>query len=193
MGNEIIVAIIGGIFGIIASIVPLFIKEYFSNIRKNSISKTRSDVLTGIWEGIFNQAYGHEDLLLEYPIVMDLSVRGKKVFGVFSIKTKFFDKDIQKYTTIRAHFDVTGGFYYEQFLQLNYISRDHAKIQFGSIIFELDAEGKLKGRFVGYGRKTRDIVFGTIQLEKSTEKRKAPSEILEQLEVKNRRLCRENY
>ncbi len=62
---------------------------------------------------------------------------------------------------------VTGNFYFNRFLKLEYANADGAVMQFGSGVLELNAPGnELEGEYSGYGAWSNTVVSGTLRLTK---------------------------
>ena len=62
-----------------------------------------------------------------------------------------------------------GGFVHDRFLRMNYHRTDEPRVQFGSMILELDDHSKrLVGKLVGYGPYSKGIVEADISLEKNS-------------------------
>lgn len=121
----------------------------------------RAAAINGLWKGTAYQSKGLNGNPMDYPIEMHLTVKRKTIDGSLTICPP--DRD-----ETRLHkFNVTGGFVYERFLQINYISEAPEVIQFGSALTEIDATGtKMIGEFIGYGARSEAIVSGTVELEK---------------------------
>jgi hypothetical protein len=123
----------------------------------------RASSIVGNWAGNVRENEGPKfPEGLEYPVEASIRVRGTDVSGQFSINLPVEN------ATVHIVFNVTGGFSYERFLQLNYKAKETGAIQFGSIIAALSDEGRsMKGSFVGYSAQQEDIVTGSVTMTKS--------------------------
>lgn len=75
---------------------------------------------------------------------------------------------ISPVTNLPVKLNFTGGFHNDYFIKFDYKNPDETVIQFGSCIVKLSDDGKsLKGKFVGYGASTNQIVNGIVDLEKA--------------------------
>jgi hypothetical protein len=64
----------------------------------------------------------------------------------------------------RLHLVVTVTFIHDPFIKIDYRNRSDTVLQFGSCVFQLNAEGTgLVGRLVGYGSITNQIVSGEME------------------------------
>jgi hypothetical protein len=60
---------------------------------------------------------------------------------------------------------LTGGFYHDRFVRLEYFNSEGRRMQFGCATLELDAPGdKMEGEYVGYGAWSEAVISGTISV-----------------------------
>ena len=162
MDSTIVAAFVSGVLAIVAPIVTLLLKQYLDNRVKLPIAAGRRQALSGRWEGSLHQDRGPDGKPIDFPGSIDISAGRKTVSGTLTIRLDL-DGQIEQ-----AKFNLSGGFLHGVFLLLNYLPRDEATIQFGSIVLELDAAGNLlEGRFVGYGKITQAVISGTVRFEKA--------------------------
>jgi len=157
MSSELLVAICG----VIATLVSPFVVLWFQQQRENSslsfISKNRRSSLTT------KERVG--------TVTPDSHVSQEP----FAIKAKFICKGkvVSSFITYQGdkgeeiQINLKGGFYDNRFLKLDYADNDPCIIQFGIMLFELNAEANLlAGRYLGYGRQSQKINSGEIVLQK---------------------------
>ncbi len=133
------------------ALIRLFVDGVYRPLR-------RAQAIAGNWTGHILQEVGFE---CQYAATCTLSVSGDTIGGFFRFRNERDSSDFVECT-------VTGGSLYDRFLQLNYVANDPTRIQFGTILAEVHAEGdKLDGRFLGYGATSQQIVTGEVHLTKS--------------------------
>lgn len=123
----------------------------------------RANAIVGNWTGHWHQhASPHYPEGVVGSITVTLNVNPTSIEGSLSADLPYGDH------LLHLHFTVTGGFFYERFLQIIYTSTDPGAIQFGSAIMELGADGRtMSGHYVGYGAQSESIVTGRAELTKS--------------------------
>ncbi len=120
--------------------------------------------MSGKWSGTTTQESGNFSALA-LPIVLRTVASRKTVKGEFRVQYPR-SEDIPARDD---EFVCQGGFFHDRFLQLNYLSRNDGRIQFGSAILELSPSGEtLQGKYIGYGAFSREIVTGNLQLRRVT-------------------------
>lgn len=176
-----------GIFGtFIAS--PLAVQIY-NQFQLPEISDKRRLTLEGRWEGTGiqlltkedQQLLGTKDKILEFPAHLYISVRGRTINGTLDIVNLTYE-DQQKNTStepsqsskhlLRGHKEVsytlTGNMVASNFIRLDYVSRDPAVIEFGTLLLRLPSTGgKLKGKYVSFGPITEQLVNGEYTFSQS--------------------------
>lgn len=160
MAPEVAAAVIAGVFGLVSPVVTyIAIKQYDNGVFQRHSERLRA--LVGKWQGTMHQEVGPEGTPFDAPYTLQLTVSGKVVSGTGSSHPTFWGKEYD------ARFLVRGGFLHERFLRFDFHNADEAIIQFGSMTLALsdDCES-LKGRYVGYGDVSKQIVYGTIDLHK---------------------------
>ena len=70
--------------------------------------------------------------------------------------------------TAGGEFRIKGGLFANEFLKLEYWSKDISRGQFGTIVLHFVGD-ELKGRFIGYGAVRGKLVDGQISLEKAED------------------------
>ena len=155
-----------GVGAIITAIVGpalTFIAKWLWDARIwNRIPERGRIALTGKWQGEGHQDLGPEGKPISYPLTMELRCGWKLVTGTghvhFPLKKDPYD----------STFVLQGGFFYENFLKLDFRNNsDAGKIQFGAVMLVLDSEGKtLKGKLTGYGPRSKDVVTAAVSLTK---------------------------
>lgn len=163
MDTTIIAAIIGGVFTVIGPVATFLVTRYVDNRDKQVMSFGRRAVMTGKWNGKTTQEFGNYSSIA-LPIALDLVANRKTIKGEFRVQ-------YPEYENKPAHedeFSFQGGFLYDRFLQIDYISKTEDRIQFGSAILELSPSGEiLLGRYAGYGAFSKQIVAGSFELKRT--------------------------
>lgn len=162
MDPAIIAAIIGSIFAVLGPIITLLITRYLDDRDKLTMSTGRQAIISGQWKGTLNQVDGRSGVA---PITVNFVAKRKKIYG--STITQWpGGTDRAAYDT---EYTFEGGFLYERYLRVDYVSKKRHRIQFGVIVLELSPTGEtLSGKFVGYGAFSEDIISGYIELERAS-------------------------
>lgn len=123
----------------------------------------RMRYLKGTWIGTYNQERGPDgEPIKGSPIEITLRVTEKRITGDACLKGKRRDD-----STFELKVDLWGSFLHNRFLQLDYKVEDSCVIAFGGIILEVPNNPKtIKGRYVGLGAFSGEIIHGDIVLEK---------------------------
>jgi hypothetical protein len=152
-----------GILGLIGSVATPFIAESIKGkIGARSIpeiAKDRMTSLQGRWEGTLLQESNTAEGVLNLSIV----IKGHNIEGELQQELKWdgrVEKDI---------FKVKGEFIHYRFVNLSYINDDKSIIHFGNVLLEYSDNGRsLIGRYLGYGAKSANIIFGQLTLHKKS-------------------------
>lgn len=163
MDTTIIAAIIGGVFTVVGPIATFLVTRYIDNRDKQVMSFGRRAVMSGKWSGTTTQESGNYSSFA-LPIFLKTVANRKTIKGEFRVQ-------YPEYKNRPAHedeFSFQGGFLYDRFLQLDYISKTEGRIQFGSAILELSSSGEvLLGKYAGYGAFSKQIVTGSLELKRT--------------------------
>lgn len=139
-GCSIAAAALGGTIG-------FFIKN--AAVRSGLRSVPRRDKLRGDWKGVAKQT-SYSD----YSMVMHLEPARKSVSG----HGTFGDRPVK----------LSGGYYDDRYLKIDYKPQDPAVVAYGSLILELSPTADaLDGKFVAYGPESKAIVIGEFSLRKA--------------------------
>ena len=137
--------------------------------------KYKSDIkdiesIAGTWTGKVSQVLFGKNI--EFDIKLDLQeddckVVGKAVLDVSNLQVK----DESGNPLEPATLSITGAFYENRFLHLNYKNQDEP-LQFGFIVIDLfeniiKPEQMMKGLFIGYGPKSKKVINGEVVLRKT--------------------------
>jgi len=123
----------------------------------------RQLALDGSWQGQGRQEVGPGGEPFDAEISLSLKVSKEKITGTL----KFSFNHGQTHKLHEDKFHLEGSFMHERFLQLNYRNMIASRIQFGSIIFEQEPDpSRISGRYLGYGIESKQIVYGSVMLEK---------------------------
>lgn len=125
----------------------------------------RGKAVEGRWVGRVEQnAFGPDKKPLEYDVVFDLKV-GHQISGSMRVDLPAWVAEMYHRTAFE--FEVTGGLLYQRYVRLNYQNRDSRVIQFGSLLAEVDDQGRdLSGPFVGYGALSNRIISGFMRTKR---------------------------
>jgi hypothetical protein len=153
MSSSVITALIAALATIVAAIIP----RVLDNLRYAPLVHKRQNQLKGSWRGTTTQSYetGNKQIVVELTIEMRSTWR--KVSMDALVKGGG--------TELKVRAD--GGFIWGDYIKLDYESKDPAIKNFGSMILHLHANGKsLKGRMIGFGSESEQLVHGSVVLEK---------------------------
>ena len=163
MDATVLSGIIGGVCTIAAAIVTFALTRSTEFRYKALLPKDRRLALEGYWTGQIEKHFPKPGTPEVYHFRGSFQISGKQVSGDAIASVQVEGKKVEQ------PFMLSGGFLDNKYLKMDYLSRISGMLEFGSFIAELDSEGKiLEGRFVGYGRRTRGLISGTIKLEKTT-------------------------
>lgn len=179
-----------GLFGtFIAS--PLAVQLY-GQFQLPAISDKRRQTLEGRWEGTGIQILSEEDKKLfntksdvrKFPAHLNLSIAGRTINGTLEISSlnvedevngrpingqgnsNYIDHHITKHTEIS--YNLTGNMVASNYLRLDYVSRDPAVIEFGTLLLRLpSAGGELEGKYVSFGPLTERLVNGVYKFRQA--------------------------
>jgi len=160
MNSALAAALVTGPLSVLLSfcLAHLFSKD---RLQRSKITKARGLALTGKWRGTLTQEASSKDGPMEGELEFDLRCGRRTVRGS-GVLWRSFDGHERAIS-----FGLKGGFLFERFLRMEYGNDKGHVVQFGSVVTELVSEGdRLRGRFVGYGSMSEDIVSGTISLTK---------------------------
>lgn len=155
-------AIIAGIFAISAPIASYFVIRFYESSSHRILSHSRRKALEGKWTGKVRQEVTINDYPSEYEVSMELNAYRRTIKGKGSVRIQLPNQ------TYSLSINIDGGFLHERFARLDYENSDVASIQFGIMLLELNSDAsELSGRFLGYGARTEQIVYGTLIFEKT--------------------------
>jgi hypothetical protein len=126
-----------------------------------TIDDARQSAITGTWRGKVRQRTGFGVKSFQQMIEIKLIAEGNAITGEFIDKFNDGTKDQEWPTT------VIGEFFYASFLKVHYRVNDRNIMQFGTMLLELNKNGRaLDGKFVGFGATSGKVITGTINLLK---------------------------
>jgi hypothetical protein len=121
--------------------------------RSEHIPKDRAEALNATWVGTLTQASRPDA-----TVKIKLNVTGKKIGG---------EMECDYHDVGKQEFDVSGSFYRDGLLKLDYVNKDKTTVHFGTSYFELRANGKqLIGSCVGFGIVAEHIVTADFNLKR---------------------------
>lgn len=183
---QIWIAVLGIIGTFIAS--PLAVQIY-NQFQLPAISDKRRQTLEGKWEGTGRQLLSDEDKkrletnnpIKEFPAHLSLSVNGRTINGTLDItnlkydnksKGKSFNANDLPDPIVTEHkevsYSLSGNMVASNYLRLDYVSRDPAVIEFGTLLLRLPSTGgKLEGKYVSFGPITERLVNGEYTFSQS--------------------------
>jgi hypothetical protein len=146
-------ALIGGIFGVISTLLTVYKEEIIGFFNPNGRFK-------GQWEGsgrdIVIPGLLEYRLPEEYEFIFDLKQRGKRVSGEFYLKSE----------PLKRRFKILQGTVDGEFLTAIYKHKDRHCASFGSLVFRIDGKAKsITGFFLGRQHEDVGFVFGNITLK----------------------------
>jgi hypothetical protein len=157
MDSTLIAGIIGGVSTITAVVIPIA-QKHFETKTLFPISTDRRNILQGKWTGTVNQHIDKNTFnTISVELNIKINIKQRKIYGTGIINA------LQIY-----HVSLDGSFRNDRFLKMDYQNIDSSIVQFGSFVFHLSDDSKqLKGRFVGYGHISKDIISGSCQFNKN--------------------------
>lgn len=158
MEPVIVAAIISGSVAILAPIITYVVTRMYDNRELRQI-KGRQKAISGTWHGTIAQEI--DGNLANINLSITFTAGKKIVEGIAEF--------ISPMTGLPVKLNFTGGFHNDYFIKFDYTNPDETVIQFGSCIVRLSDDGKtLKGKYVGYGANTNQIVNGIVDLKKAS-------------------------
>ena len=158
MNPTIVAAIIGGVFVVISPIVTFLLTRYVDNRDKNVMYPARRAAISGKWTGTMSSS-DKAGNSYDVPVTVTFETSRKIVTGEC-----LYESQHQK-----SGFKFKGGFLHDRFFQVNYISKNENRMQFGSAILELRASGDtISGKYTGFGAVREEIVSGNIEIKRLT-------------------------
>lgn len=154
---QVAAAIVTGIFGLTIPFLTFMRERIFSSLGLQRVHTGRRAALTGKWVGETTQDIGDEPH--RRPGVLTVTLKSGR---------RRIDGSGQHSTSVAATGMVLqGGMIHDKIVSLTYRSEDDGRIQTGTLVCLLGADGKtLRGRYVGYGPYSDNIVSGTVDLKK---------------------------
>ena len=120
------------------------------------INSDRKKAISKKWSGSFTQVQS-DSTVLAFSITFTLKAKRKFITG-----TGAYSGENEK-----VQIELAGGFYRDDYLHLNYKNKDKAVFQHGLIILHWpNNPTTLKGKFIGIGRDSNEIVSGNVELKK---------------------------
>ncbi len=158
----VIASVITGGCTIFASIITLFVFQNRSRIFCKTIKGGRGKSVTERkWKG---KIYPESELDAIYDTELKFTYSNVRKF----IRGKLIFQAKHKDEYYEVHLNLTGGFYTESLLKLDYKASNEARIQFGSIVLNLNANAdEMTGRYIGYGGWSDDIAAGAVYVKKT--------------------------
>jgi hypothetical protein len=161
MDNTIIVGLLGAASTLAAPLVTLICERYIEDLKYQKPNSSRRLALLGDWEGETSQESENSNSRRRVRLRVRFTKSNRKVKGDSTVQWQI-QQELKS-----LEIDFTGGFIYEDFIKLDYKSIDPSVKNFGTILLQLSANGKmLKGRMLGFGSEAERIVFGITELRK---------------------------
>jgi hypothetical protein len=154
----------------------------FTQFQLPAISDRRRKTLEGRWEGSGTQVLSEDDKkkvntnknIKKFPAHLILSVKGRTIHGTLDITSIKYVNDSKSRPagssappepTVSEHkeisYSLSGNMVASNYLRLDYVSRDPAVIEFGTLLLRLPSTGgKLEGKYVSFGPITERLVSG---------------------------------
>lgn len=152
MDPQLVAAILGAGGTILAPVIAWKLATWSEQKQYSQVSRARTRLLANsIWKGQYVLA-GKDPNNISFTF----SVRRKKIQGRGSYK----HRDGQP-----TEVSVSGGFVSERLLRLDYRNVDDHKLNFGTVLLEMNANAReMSGGILAYGRDPDQVYNGTIQL-----------------------------
>lgn len=123
----------------------------------------RLAALNGIWKGTFQQRADRNAKAGSAEMEITMKSTSDGIIG----EGRYVFREENNEAVNKVALKVTGNFYFNRFLKLEYANADGAVMQFGSGVLELNAPGnELEGEYSGYGAWSNTVVSGTLRLTK---------------------------
>lgn len=159
MDSTIIAAIIGGISTIVAAIGTFALTRLLDSNALPGARNVRQNALTGHWKGEVRQEGGVRGIPINMQLDLKLKSTRRMVRGEASFTGTFQNQNFN------VSANIWGNFVHGRFLKLEYEYPD--LVQFGFILLELSPDGRiLEGRWTGFGSASRELIYGSVQLQK---------------------------
>jgi hypothetical protein len=127
------------------------------NIAFVPLPAKRRRQIQGQWRGTTRQSAGPDGTPIEVDLVTEITVSWRTV----RTKTRMKGGGVELMSESK------GGFVTDEYLKVDYKSIDSAKLNFGTTLLRLSADGaRLTGQTLGYGFKSERIVHGEVELVK---------------------------
>ena len=161
----------------------------YNQFQLPAISDKRRQTLEGRWEGTGTQFLSGDDkkklgtnsLFKKFPAHLNLSVNGRTINGTLDITSlKYVNKSKSKSVNANDSSDpiatehkeisysLSGNMVASNYLRLDYVSRDPAVIEFGTLLLRLpSAGGELEGKYISFGPLTERLVSGTYRFSQT--------------------------
>lgn len=154
-------AIIGAVGAVVGASIPVVSSWYSDRRYLSPISKWREKALCdGAWKGSgIDIDVESGAAVMEFTARMSFNIRSRKVLGTAVIGNEKQDVELT----------LSGGFYNDDFLQLNYKSKYLARKQMGVVVLVLSNEvDELTGHYAGFSPVRNTFVVGKCKLRKIT-------------------------
>ena len=149
MEKEIVAAYIVGAAGVAAPLITYVLES----AKIPSVAKHRQVALNGLWQGRLVQRN------FDQQIEIRLVAKSRSIKGRMKIIRDLEDGERH------VECEVSGRFYFDHYLKLDYNNTNPSIMQFGSIVLRLRPDGKeLEGKYSGYGAFAQAIVSGDMRL-----------------------------
>ena len=169
MNDNILPAIIGGLFTLSAAILTWLLSRRPSEIVGDpGIQRESAIAVRGFWQGIVVQP-NYPGSPLKTDIVMELDFKRDTIMGSARIVTHFEPERHGRAGPVEIQLRLRGGFYTDRLLKLEYKDQTPAVLQFGTMVLELSPRAdELEGELVGYGSLSKRVIHGMVKLVKTT-------------------------
>lgn len=142
---------------IITAIPAACLKVLWDKRKYKTLASTREEAVSTVWTGEHSYQTGVFASRMKNPIPIKLSLKnnGRRVTGTAHYKKNDTETKLL----------LSGGFFNDKLLRLEYTNSQKHQLHFGFFLLELNGEGnKLEGAIIGYGRSPDKIFTATIEL-----------------------------
>ena len=126
----------------------------------------RRAALVGCWQGELMQG-GVLGETLRLRLRLDVTAASKEIKADAQVVGPMPGKPELGPDHIRIDWHLTGGFFHDSLLKLDYQHKNPAVVQLGTVILRLHSDGEtMTGRVIGWGHITQTIVGAEVTLRK---------------------------
>lgn len=139
-------------------------KQGRKHLMRLVLSLQKGRAIAGQWRGTLSPHRPVEGLPAALPFDVALSVQSSRVTGTGRLTDPAYRP------LVGTDYRLNGVVHYSRFLQLDYVSAMPGRIQFGSVVLEIDNTGdRMAGKLAGFGAVSQAIVTADVELTKQAD------------------------